>query len=57
MADGSQVQSMPFIVLPHWEEPQPPSLNPAPSLASVTGDTVQQIREVLRQSITGSAES
>ena len=38
---------MPFIVLPHWEE-QPPSLKPAPSLASVTGDTVQQIREALR---------
>ncbi len=48
MADGSQVQSMPFIVLPHWEEPQPHSLKPAPSLASVTGDTVQQIREALR---------
>ena len=48
MADsGARDDSMPFIVLPHWEE-QPPSLKPAPSLASVTGDTVQQIRDALR---------
>ncbi len=48
---------MPFIVLPHWEEPQPPSLKPAPSLASVTGETVQQIREALRaHNSNGSAE-
>lgn len=56
MADGSQVKSMPAIVLPHWEEPQPPCLKPAPSLASVTGDTVQQIREALRAHSQGSAE-
>lgn len=47
MADEAQAKSMPAIVLPHWEEPQPPSLKPAPSLASVTGETVREIRRAL----------
>ena len=51
MADEAQAKSMPSIVLPHWEEPQPPSLKPAPSLASVTGETVQQIREAMRTAV------
>lgn len=51
MADETQAKSMPRIVLPHWEEPQPPSLKPAPSLASVTGETVQQIREAMRTAV------
>lgn len=45
MADEAQAKSMPAIVLPHWEEPQPPSLKPA--LASVTGETVREIRRAL----------
>ena len=48
MADETSVDSMPSIVLPHWEEPQPPSLKPAPSLASVTVETVRQIRDALQ---------
>lgn len=37
MADEAQAKSMPAIVLPHWE----------PSLASVTGETVREIRRTL----------
>jgi hypothetical protein len=48
MADETQAKSMPRIVLPHWEEPQPPTLNPAPLLASVTVETVRQIRDALQ---------
>ena len=51
MADETSVDSMPHIVLPHWEEPQPPSFKPAPSLASVTGETVRQIREAMRTAV------
>ena len=52
MADETSVDSMPHIVLPHWEEPQPPSLKPAPSLASVTGETVREIRRTLSAATT-----
>ena len=52
MADEAQAKSMPSIVLPHWEEPQPPSLKPAPLLASVTGETVREIRRTLSAATT-----
>ena len=48
MADATQAKSMPRIVLPHWEAPQPPTSNPAPLLASVTVETVRQIRDALQ---------